>query len=318
MPTICIAARWGAANAVDLLVQAKANVDTSDFRGWTAAHIAADQGHLSTLRVLLGHKATITTNDIRILEKKFRRVVGRNSKTRSQCVNMINDVWTTRFMNAISADDIDACKLILRLNPQSEDFDLLRFRIAPAQDQLSSEMGNSILHHVVRYGNLELVQHMIEQGVDITECNGMKMSVLELAILFNKIELAKFFVEVDGSLTLNDKTLKRLESLTSSDKYGPKRDGEWPKPTADVITTALTKAIKSDGSKSHHGSWKMPSKDEKAKVKGEWRAFWRYQDGSKAHVNHNYFLTKFKSGGALSMPKIEGEVMDMDALKDFF
>lgn len=61
---LCIAAFWGYADIVKVLLEAGANVNVANRgTGWTAAHCAAFQGHGKVMLCLLNYKPDVTIAD---------------------------------------------------------------------------------------------------------------------------------------------------------------------------------------------------------------------------------------------------------------
>lgn len=130
LTALFVAARYGQAEIVTLLLRNGANPDTPDERGSTPLMQAAVKGHVKCIAALLDRDATMRPD-----------------------VNLRNVYGRTAVMQAVSACHIECVKLLLKQNPGLS---------------LDSHPSNfSSLHHAASEGDDDMVCYLVEAGADI-------------------------------------------------------------------------------------------------------------------------------------------------------
>lgn len=213
------------------LIQAKYDINTPDYDGTTALHIATYYKQLEILELLLQNGANVNakkycaTTGLHIAtnQKNYELVFlllkygadcnSRNTNgdtplhiaARNECIEIaslllsykancrIKNSWgETAFYDAVRGEDSNMIALLIQYDKQF------------LQDNITDVFGNTILHCVVQHSKIKSLNLLLKENVNINCINTIEYSPLELAITNKKFAIAKILIEAGADINLLD------------------------------------------------------------------------------------------------------------------
>ncbi|ELU01656.1 hypothetical protein CAPTEDRAFT_223204 [Capitella teleta] len=192
-----LAALAGRSDMVKRLIECGAPLDLIDRSGSSALSLAACAGHVDCVRVLCTAGALLNIPNRTGLSPLHLAVVGRQvnaTKVLLKFNALVNNPSAAKESRTPLLEFLATCKLHrtetskgktvslstrLKTNREIEILDSLRY--ANASFDAKDAEGNSALHLCVRYGTEELLDYMINHGVNTMHVNHIAHSALSLA-----------------------------------------------------------------------------------------------------------------------------------------
>jgi len=161
--TLPIAALLGDAKEVQRLLEAGADANVKDRKGWTALMNAAQRGHVAVMKLLLENGANVGAH---------------------------REDGSTAFMDAIGGSHTEATKLLI-----NEGADLNETR---HKDTDEYQYSLSPLMHGVVWGQSDLVRLLLKHGTEVNARGSMGVTALKAAKALNDNDIVTLLEENDG------------------------------------------------------------------------------------------------------------------------
>jgi ankyrin repeat protein len=195
---LALACANGDVKMVNFLLDNGANPMTADIRGITPFFTACAQGHLEVVKILLQMNREIP--GIVVVEKKTNNdLTPLYAAAQRGCLDVVKILvkmgakWDepnlqliTPFHAAVERGGLEMCEYLLSLDPPSDAF-------------RTNSTDMSCLHTAAKFGRVELLDFLLELGLDLNATDMYGATPLDCARSFGHMEAAQFLEKRGGT-----------------------------------------------------------------------------------------------------------------------
>ena len=193
-----VASRNGHLDIVRLFINNGADVDSLDDEGWTLLHLAASGGHVDIVKLLLESGADFNIrND--------------EGKTALDLASVNGKVEVASFLSGHKACAISLDRVVKSatsiLHPQHKPPKPVQ-RLQPLQkrgEKAKPDDGWPPLHTASGNGQIDVVRALLDQGSDVNEMNGRRVTALLVASAKGMFEAVKLLIDRGAGVNLRNR-----------------------------------------------------------------------------------------------------------------
>ena len=194
-------AQEGDITVVDLFLKVGMDLNSQDERGLTASHVAAAEGHTSTVQLLLSKGADVNMSSKKVEGYNFAKNEDKTFKRMFNCAYRCENV--TPLILAIVNNKNDVVKLLLDkgadINPKAT----FAFFIPFSEEPIFSSWLTSDIAILGGYSNI--VKTMLDKGLDVNTKNEEGgRPLLHIAVANGHIEMVKMLISKGADLNVKE------------------------------------------------------------------------------------------------------------------
>ncbi len=184
-----VASFWGKTENVETLIDNGAKLDSTNLNGWTALHLAVQKDRVEVIRLLLAtgkfnnQKSLIHTaaweNSIKSLELLLNKFP----------IDELDYNYKTPFQIAVENNRPVIAQMLLDKG---------------AKLVVPNIQGESILHHSVRWNQIDLLRLYLDAGIDPNLKNQWGQTLLHVAVNHTKLSIIQLLLEKGADVQIKD------------------------------------------------------------------------------------------------------------------
>lgn len=180
-----IAIMYGHTDIFNYLIENKIKINEKDYKGYTPAMLAINNNQIGYLKILMRLNCDLLLKDNRDEDVLFKAF----DLDRAAIIDLLLEKMHIDF-DDINSNDENIMFSIVR----SQNIELYKKYANIKYIDVRDYYDNTLLHHAVRYNNIQMAKALLEDGIYINSRNNNDETPLFMAVKSDLVDMARFLI----------------------------------------------------------------------------------------------------------------------------